>query len=231
LSLTDLLLTAWLLTRPEQVVYEANPVASGVLQLWGWPGVIALKLGSVLLACGVGVFLFRYRPRAGVGLFTFGCAITGAVVVYSGCLAAALDNDRAEVQRLLEEGEVIDLKFAQMLDYEKCLGQIGDELLAGQGSLAEGIGRLAATPLGRKPSWGNSLRVSYGIDSEMECYAISIVRTVECQLAARGLGHCAATRRLADEYRALFGHSMPPGEAVLKPEPYPFAPPEWTSQG
>jgi hypothetical protein len=115
LSLADLLLTAWLLTRPEQGVYEANPVASELLTRWGWPGVIALKLAAVLLAGGVAVFLSRRRPRAGLGILTFGCAITGAVVLYSGCLAATLeDSDALAPHELLlgEQSELLALKLA-----------------------------------------------------------------------------------------------------------------------
>jgi hypothetical protein len=231
LSLFDLLLTAWLLTRPEQVVYEANPVASRVLHLWGWPGVIALKLGCVLLACGVGVYLYRRRPRAGFGVFTFGCAITGAVVLYSGCLAAALDNTSVEQQRSREEGVEIDLKIAQLREYNECLNQIAAELNTGQVSLSEGIARLSATAWGRNPIWASMLRRGYGIDSERECLAINLVVQTGCQLAERGLEPCAATRRLTDEYRALFGHPMPPIETARKPAPYPTAPPEWSPQG
>jgi hypothetical protein len=61
------------------------------------------------------------------------------------------------------------------------------------------------------------LRFSYQVDSEQECFAINIVRETEFRLAVCGLSPCAATRRLAGEYRSLFGHAMPPSQTALHP--------------
>jgi hypothetical protein len=154
------------------------------------------------------------------------------VVLYSSCLAAGLDNALTEDQHLRAEGEAIEHKRALAHEYQECLAQLAAELSDCQGTVSEGVARLAATRQGRNPHWVKALRIMYQVDSEQECFAINIVRETEFQLTYRGQGPCAATRRLAEEYRALFGHDMPPSETALKPAPYPPAPSELgSSQG
>ena len=52
LSAADFLLTWWLLHRSNGRVYEANPVAAGLLVELGWAGLAAFKVVVVLLAVG-----------------------------------------------------------------------------------------------------------------------------------------------------------------------------------
>jgi hypothetical protein len=217
LSVTDLLLTGWLLQRPEQSVYEANPLASGVLALWGWPGMVALKLAAVLLACGLGVFLFRRRPRAGLGVFVFGCVITGAVVLWSGCLALALETDpsnacSAEDRLLREETEAIWKKRATLAEYQRCIGRIADDLIGARCGLKEATERLAATERGQERGWLLALRDLYLTESDLECLAINVARQTVWMLGDRQADPAQVyevSDRLAAEFQALFGRVLP----------------------
>jgi hypothetical protein len=217
LSVTDLLLTGWLLQRPEQSVYEANPLASGVLALWGWPGMVALKLAAVLVACGVGVFLYQRRPRAGLGVFVFGCVITGAVVLWSGCLALALETDpdglsSSEDRRLREETEAIGRKQATLAEYQRCIGRIADDLIGARCGLKEAIDRLGATEQGQDRAWLRTVRDFYRNESDLECLAIHVARKTVGMLADREADSfqvCEVSDRLAAEFQALFGRVLP----------------------
>jgi hypothetical protein len=86
LSVADLLLTCWLLRKPGDQFYEANPVARQSLRL-GLPGLAAYKAGVVLLVAGLTAVIARQRPQAAGRVLAFGCSITAAVVVYSVLLS------------------------------------------------------------------------------------------------------------------------------------------------
>jgi hypothetical protein len=219
LSLADLLLTGWLLQRPEQSVYEANPLASGVLALWGWPGMVALKLAAVLVACGAGLLLFRRRPRAGKGVFVFGCGITGVVVLWSGCLALGLEESDSRLfsaERIRAEAETLELKRVQAVEYHECLDRIAEDLAGSSCTLAEGVERLAGTSQGSDPSWQQTLRCIYPAKTDRECLAINIIRLTLDLVSGRSDTE-RLSERLAGEYRRLFGRELPqqdPSEPV-----------------
>jgi len=82
LSLADLLLTFQLVRGSDGEVREANPIAAAWLDAYGWAGLGAFKALMVLLVAGSCVFISRYRPRAGGGVLTYACLVTGAVVAY-----------------------------------------------------------------------------------------------------------------------------------------------------
>jgi hypothetical protein len=203
----DLLLTAWLLGHYEGSVYEANPLARWFLGSSGWGGLIVLKLLAVSVACGVCILVSRRRATLGRRLVTFGCVITGAVVLWSGYLALALDSEEMGVR---DETEAVARKLAQQEDYRRCLECVADDLIGSRCSLAEAIRHLAETPRSQDPTWLEALGCVYAVESDQECLAISIVGCsfdlLSTQQSSQGE---RLAERLADDFRALFGHPLP----------------------
>src|SRR5262249_305710 len=87
LNLLDLALTWNLLRQSAGVVTEGNPVAGWWLDCFGWPGLAAFKLGSVLVALLLLAAVARHRPAAANRALAFGCAVLLGVVLYSAFLA------------------------------------------------------------------------------------------------------------------------------------------------
>lgn len=83
LSLADLALTWFLLSRGKGEVYEGNPIAHSWLVAYGWGGLIVFKAGIVLVVAGLVFIISRYRPRLGGLVLAFACCTLGAVVIYS----------------------------------------------------------------------------------------------------------------------------------------------------
>ena len=96
LSLLDLFLTWRLLEHHEGLVYESNVVARWFLEGYGWLGLAALKVASVLVVVGLAAWVSRWRPRTGRWVLTFACSAVALVVVYSCLLAGFLRTGPAE---------------------------------------------------------------------------------------------------------------------------------------
>jgi hypothetical protein len=90
LSLIDLSLTWWLLSRSGGQVYEGNPVARWWLANHGWLGLAVFKVGGVLLVVGLAAVISHYRPRAGGRVLGFACAALTVVVLYSASLCRGI---------------------------------------------------------------------------------------------------------------------------------------------
>ncbi|MBX9627184.1 MAG: DUF5658 family protein, partial [Gemmataceae bacterium] len=101
LSLADLALTCWLVSRPGGPVYESNPAAAWALGRFGWAGLAAVKALSVGLALAVLVPVAVRRPRVAERVLGVGCVVLAGVVGYSALVAvpaaAAFDRSRERV--------------------------------------------------------------------------------------------------------------------------------------
>lgn len=83
LSACDFLLTYFVITHGDGVVYENNPVAEQALQTGGWAGMAALKAAAVILVLGIAVYVHRRRPHVAQRVLTVACAAV-AFAVYTG---------------------------------------------------------------------------------------------------------------------------------------------------
>jgi hypothetical protein len=226
LGTADLVLTAWLLRQHEGGVYEANPVARWLLETCGWPGMILLKLASVLLAGGVCLILWRRRPQLGRRVFAFACGITGIVVGYSGCLAVALEADSsldaaAEARAMQAQRQHLDDRLAAQVEYQAVLTAVCQDLVDGNCGLAAAVARLQDTTQGRDPGWMKSLHVFWPDNTDAECLALSLLRHVS--LLAKD--DTTTAGRLTGEYRELFGYDIPQVPAPVVSEEPPAAEP------
>lgn len=94
LSLADLFLTWKLISLGDGQVLESNPVASWWLATYGWGGMVAFKLGMVLvIGTLVGTIAWR-RPRTSELVLVFACGAQSTVVLYSLFLARLGDDPR-----------------------------------------------------------------------------------------------------------------------------------------
>src|SRR5690348_9681039 len=75
LSVLDLVLTWRLLQTPGACFYEANPVASSILEWGGWWGLGLYKLACAATVLGVIALLARWRPRLSRLLLAAACPV------------------------------------------------------------------------------------------------------------------------------------------------------------
>lgn len=83
INVLDLVLTNILLQRN---AIEANPLANMVFVNYGFVGMIAFKLASVLFVCLAAQIIATKSPSKAKWLLWFGCAVVGAVLIYSARL-------------------------------------------------------------------------------------------------------------------------------------------------
>ena len=65
---------------------EANPLANYFLKHWGFPGMIAFKLGLVAGVCLVTQMIAVHHLKRAKQVLTIGCGIVGLVVAYSAIM-------------------------------------------------------------------------------------------------------------------------------------------------
>ena len=176
LGLADLALTSYLLQTSAGRVYEGNPVAHWWLAHWGWVGLAGFKLATVLLVVLVVRVVARSRPRAAANLLSFACAVTALVLGYSGFLLASTRGQERpwplrKAAALRAEARVLDAQVRQLRDYERCVDQLAEALIAGQYGLEEAVARLAATEWAQNPSWRYSLRTIHPDRTDAEWLA------------------------------------------------------------
>jgi hypothetical protein len=215
LSVADLGLTWWLLTRAGDSVYESNPLAAWWLANAGWLGLAAFKVGLVLLVLGLVALLGRLRPRAGSSVLGFGCAILALVVCYSSVLAFQVDARESaallESERAMEEANITSREATrQQLAFSLFREQLGEEVLAGHYTLEQACNRLATSERLKDTAWLHALP-GFQNCSTKECLArqlLAVIRVVSRESknpeAAR-----QAFQRATAEFETLFGHQPP----------------------
>src|SRR5262245_31391139 len=105
LSALDLLLTWRLLQTPGGCFYDANPVASSVLEWGGWWGLGLFKLACAGTVLGAIALLARWRPRMARLLLTAACPLMALVVGYSLWLVGGAD--RRDLMAVYEQGDMV----------------------------------------------------------------------------------------------------------------------------
>lgn len=80
INVLDLVLTNILLQRN---AIEANPLANMVFVYYGFVGMIVFKLASVLFVCLAAQIIATKSVSKAKWLLWFGCAVVGAVLIYS----------------------------------------------------------------------------------------------------------------------------------------------------
>lgn len=143
LQVSDFALT-WLLLEGNwrTDIYEANPLARGILLNRGWLGLAGFKAACTFVAVGASFAICLYRPLLGRLLFTAQCLAMTLVVAHS--LNLLLRSHQAPIRP--DEGVVHDTSICDSL---KALQQFSTErtelcrqINAGQVDLKVGVTRM-----------------------------------------------------------------------------------------
>jgi hypothetical protein len=177
LSLSDLGLTWLLLERGSGAVYESNPVADWWLSRYGWAGLAAFKVLTVLVVVGLTAVVSRTRPRSGGLILSAACSLLAVVVGYSCYLVgggATRDPDSAELVGIRAQAAQLDAEWDKSREYTLRLRQLSAELAAGRCSLIEATAQLGSTRRAQDPAWLQRLRTYLPARSDEETLATGL---------------------------------------------------------
>jgi hypothetical protein len=219
LSLADLVLTWWLLVRSGDVVAEGNPIAAWSLHCFGWLGLIAFKVGIILVVLGLVKIIHGSRPRVGGRVLDFGCVVLAGVVLYSLSLCpATLQASEARLADVLQETRAYQdrlnqanaresqARIAFWCLFERLAGGVADE----EYRLDEAAGLLMATEYMQNATWLQALATVSPGRPPRECLAarlvlhLILVRDHESRAQARQLAV-----RLVTELENTYGQPAP----------------------
>jgi hypothetical protein len=210
LSLADLGLT-WLMVEYLDGASEANPVAAGILDHFGWLGLALHKLGCVALVLGIAAIAVRYRPRMACLVMRVGC---GSVLVVLGYSVWLLLNPQGLLRWNGERGEAekqeVALRrhhgerdrFVQYAEHlVKRLAQANVTLPDATCSLHKFLGACQHDPLRFWPAFFGDLRGE-------ACLAAYLVHQVGHEFADDPVGAQGRLQTLVREY-AHYGVPLP----------------------
>ena len=209
LSLADLALTWFLLERRGGGAYEQNPVAASCLARFGWAGLAAFKLGSVLLTVALVLTVARRRPRVAGRVLTFGCAALLAVLLYSGSLVARVQAESARVEQAEGEGFAMERERDKQQAYVALHVRMQDDLVARRCTLAEAVDILASCDWVQSGDWFRSAGRYCSGATTAERLAGNLIEHI---LLGSEIYPLPTGRLAADvdgQFRSLFGRPAP----------------------
>src|SRR5947209_2031995 len=80
LSVVDLCLTWLVIHQSGGRIQEGNPIAGAWLMRFGWPGLVAFKVGAMTVVALAVVIISRRRPVVAAGVVLVSCLIVAMVV-------------------------------------------------------------------------------------------------------------------------------------------------------
>jgi Domain of unknown function (DUF5658) len=166
LSGADLALTYSCVGRAETGLYESNPLAQWWLNQFGWAGLAVFKALMVGLIAVLAFAIWIRRPKRADRILTFGCGAAGAVVLYSCYLILAVHGpldvfEPGEQAAFMATERRLDDQRRVIGNYQRALGGLRKELVAGRCTLGEAADRLARTELACDAAWLQKLRNCY----------------------------------------------------------------------
>ena len=210
LSLSDLGLTWLLVERGGGAVYESNPLADWWLSRYGWVGLAAFKVLTVLAVVGLTAVVSRSRPRAGGLILSVACSALALVVGYSCYLVggrAAGEPESAELARIDAETAHIEAEWDKSREYGRMLQQLSTELAAGRCSLTEATAQLGGTRRAQDPVWLHRLHTLLPARSDEECLATGLALHSLASVRDDPAEAERLARRLERDLAANFGAS------------------------
>jgi hypothetical protein len=176
LSVADLSLTFFLLTRGKGIIYESNPVASAWLASFGWSGLVVYKALTMALLASIIVFISVHQNRLAGRLLVFACVALAAVVGYSANIAFDLRSDPLQL-RVSEDRE----KYSAF--YFRDFAPASRQVRSGTWTVAQAADKLVTT---ENEYWQSLLRRRYPGLSDRDCLAAYMKECV-------GVSHKACT--------------------------------------
>jgi hypothetical protein len=174
----DLVLTWRLLQRPD--VYEANPLARGVVARFGDAGLIGFK--GICTAVVLGIVLFVWQRRAVVAkrLLCVCCLLLAGTSIWSLAMLSR-QSDVASESVLLAEQAGLDRQMDEAMRFYDERLLIAEDLLAGRISLAAAVEPMARCIERYRPGLVAPVRAALPATdqpSEVSLYLISLVAMV-----------------------------------------------------
>ena len=166
------------------------------------------KILAVLLVASAALLVSCRRPRLGGTVLHFGCAATGAVVLYS-CYLALHGSAYASLARDARAADDASRKLDQHChlerNYQALLRQLSHDVIAGRQPFWQAVNELANSEKNRNTFWLGLLRQTYSGRTDLECVAL--------HLAFHALGGVdddpalkrELRQRLERDFRAVFG--------------------------
>jgi hypothetical protein len=213
LSAADLFFTWRLLAARGGTVYESNPIAGWLLGRYGWGGLAAYKVGTVLLVAGLSGLICRYRPVVGARVLTFGCSLLALVVVYSCFLprlyGVRLDSARDDVPGLRQAAQALEAKIQAAKTRYRHRRALVPELAAGRCTLAEAVDRLERLDAEREPSWLADMVRLYGAGTRRGLIAANLIHFITARASEYPRPANVPLAALLAQYQKLFGKPCP----------------------
>jgi hypothetical protein len=178
MSLSDLVLTWFLLNRNGGGAYESNPVAAWWLEQFGWPGLIAFKLLVSVVAVLAVILIARRSLLAAGSILSVACAALLGVLVYSSLLVpevCAQSRSEEEVSSHIEQLEGHRLRFWA---YHALLNRLASELMDERRSLDTAVNALLEDEHVHEPVWFESLSYRFPAYTLRELVAIRLMLEV-----------------------------------------------------
>ena len=210
LSLVDLVLTWWLLTRCDDAVYESNPVAQWCLETLGWLGLAAFKAGMVVLVVGLAFIISRSKPRLGGGVLALGCAALLAVVSHSLVLAWTVSHETDAVTlAALQKQEELAEDLQELYERRDFMDRLCQRLMSGKCTLEKAVSDMLSFEDGENSGWLFTLYHMYPGRPVQECVARNLlVQTLDFYLETGSMKEGRRImRRLEIEFQNLYGVS------------------------
>ncbi len=206
LSACDFVITYQLLSRGQDRVYEANPLANHWLQKNGWIGLAAFKATLVFGVMLIAIYVYYRRPRFAHDLLAISCGAVCLAVLSGASIAITLATTPSS-----EESPFNDRRFRhppferiRTADYVDLLEVTAHDLAIAKIDLNQAVASMQASELARDPRWIDALRRAYpGLDDRALIAADLIQHAVASKL--RTVFAKPLAQRLEREFRDLYG--------------------------
>lgn len=206
LSLSDLVLTWWLLTTYPTIVEESNPFANWLLDQYGWMGLVFLKMAVI----GVVIIIYRllrsWRPQTAQTVLSFGCAVLIAVVGYSVSLAGQAQGWHNHMTELEARQAKLQEKVSSIKHHIRLMDRLGKELLSKRLSLKQAVVELGQSEKGRDPQWIAKAQEVYRCNNADVGMAVALIQQVRAEIQCHiTSSHQQTLRKLTNEFRTMYG--------------------------
>ncbi len=225
LSVLDLVLTWRLLQTPGACFYEANPVASSILEWGGWWGLGLYKLACAATVLGVIALLARWRPRLSRLLLAAACPVMALVVGYSLWLVSG--EERQELLAAHERGDLVDQKVREHQEYQQRLSRLARAVTEQRLTLPQAARQLTVYVRSLHYSPLDALRTMYRHLGDEACLAAALVREANHLLRESGRRADQPLRRLEGEFSSAYACPLPRGMSADEAIPDNPFPPGW----
>jgi hypothetical protein len=207
LSALDLLLTWRLLQTPGECFYEANPVASSLLEWGGWWGLGLFKLGCAGTVLGVVALLARWRPRAARVLLGGACLVLVLVVGYSLWLVTG--PGRGQLVAVYAQRNLVDQKFREHRAYQERFTQLAQAVMEGRLTLAQAARALSDYAASLQYDALSPLRAAYQNLNDEARLAAALVREAGFILRESGRPGRRSLEQLTGQFSSTYASPLP----------------------